>query len=165
MKKAYELASAAAKESQLHQKKYYDTKARGGEIQPTDRTDLLHNVVKALEKIKFITDTLVHGEQKFMGVCRLPTETAEAEHSFRRIDIRLIPHDQYYCALLYFTGSDIFNKTMRGHALDQGFTLNEYSLRPVGSTGTPGEPLPVSSEEDIFDYINYPFKKPNERNS
>lgn len=37
MKKAYELASAAAKESQLHQKKYYDTKARGGEIQPTDR--------------------------------------------------------------------------------------------------------------------------------
>ena len=48
---------------------------------------------------------------------------------------RLIPHDQYYCALLYFTGSDVFNKNMRAHALEDGFTLNEYTLRPMGSTG------------------------------
>ena len=48
---------------------------------------------------------------------------------------RLIPHDQFYCAILYFTGSDMFNKTMRGHALEKGFTLNEYCLRPMGSTG------------------------------
>lgn len=48
---------------------------------------------------------------------------------------RILPHDQYYCALLYFTGSDVFNKNMRAHALEQGFTLNEYTLRPLGSTG------------------------------
>ena len=30
--------------------------------------------------------------------------------------------------------------------------------------GVPGEPLPVTSEEDIFDYIDYPFKKPADRN-
>lgn len=48
---------------------------------------------------------------------------------------RLIPNDQYYCALLYFTGSDVFNKNLRAHALEEGFTLNEYSLRPIGSTG------------------------------
>ncbi|VDI55372.1 DNA polymerase beta, partial [Mytilus galloprovincialis] len=47
----------------------------------------------------------------------------------------LIPFDQYYCALLYFTGSDVFNKNMRAHALEKGFTLNEYTLRPLGSTG------------------------------
>ena len=50
---------------------------------------------------------------------------------FRRLDIRLLPYDQYYCGILYFTGSDQFNKAMRSHALDQGFTLNEYSLRPI----------------------------------
>ena len=50
---------------------------------------------------------------------------------FRRLDIRLLPYDQYYCGILYFTGSDQFNKAMRSHALDQGFTLNEYSLRPL----------------------------------
>ncbi|KAK7506743.1 hypothetical protein BaRGS_00002218 [Batillaria attramentaria] len=127
--------------------------------------DLLHKVVKHLESIHFVTDTLSLGDSKFMGVCRLPKEEDGTEHLFRRIDIRLIPHDQYYCALLYFTGSDVFNKDMRQHALDQGFTLNEYCLRPVGSTGVPGEPLPVTSEEDIFDYIGMDYKKPSERSA
>lgn len=54
---------------------------------------------------------------------------------YRRLDIRLLPHDQYFCGVLYFTGSDLFNKDMRAHALEKGFTLNEYTIRPVGSTG------------------------------
>lgn len=107
----------------------------------------------------------------------------------RRLDIRLNPHDQFYCAILYFTGSDLFNKEMRTHALHQGFSLNEYTLRPLGLTsmmdnkvikwklflilvflhfvnmlGIPGEPVDITSEEDIFEYINYPYKKPEERN-
>ena len=44
---------------------------------------------------------------------------------------RLIPNDQYYCGILYFTGSDEFNRRMRQHALDNGFTINEYSIRYV----------------------------------
>jgi len=53
---------------------------------------------------------------------------------------------------------------MRAHAVEQGFTLNEYCIRPIGSRGTPGEALPVTSEKDVFEYINYPFKEPHERN-
>ena len=53
---------------------------------------------------------------------------------------------------------------MRSKALEVGFTLNEYCLRPVGSTGVPGEPLPVASEADIFDYIGMDYKKPANRN-
>jgi len=30
--------------------------------------------------------------------------------------------------------------------------------------GIPGEPVDITSEEDIFEYINYPYKKPEERN-
>jgi len=126
------------------------------------RPDLLKAVVNKLEEIGYITDKLVLGDVKYMGVCRHPAED-DQKYPFRRIDIRMIPHDQYYCALLYFTGSDQFNKAMRQRALDEGFTLNEYNLRPMGSTGVPGEPLPVSSEEDIFDFIDYKFKKPSER--
>ncbi|XP_028174412.1 DNA polymerase beta-like [Ostrinia furnacalis] len=118
----------------------------------------LKTLVDELKK-DLITDVISIGDTKFMGVCR-----ASSESSARRLDIRLVPHEQYYCAVLYFTGSDVFNKTMRAHALDKGFTLNEYSLRPVGITGVPGEPVPISSEEDIFDYIDYPYKKPEERN-
>ena len=66
----------------------------------------LEPVVKHLEKINFITDAMSLGDTKFMGVCNV-------EKHFRRLDIRLLPKDQYYCGILYFTGSDIFNKNMR----------------------------------------------------
>jgi DNA polymerase beta len=73
---------------------------------------------------------------------------------------RLLPKDQYFCGVLYFTGSDVFNKTMRARALEKGFTLNEYSIRPLDNLNAP---LPVSCEEDIFDYISYEYKKPSDR--
>ncbi|XP_030057934.1 DNA polymerase beta [Microcaecilia unicolor] len=123
---------------------------------------LLHQVVERLEKTGFVTDTLSKGDTKFMGVCLLHGESGES-YPFRRIDIRLIPKDQYYCGVLYFTGSDIFNKNMRAHALEMGFTLNEYTIRPLGVTGVAGEPLPVQSEEDVFEYIQWKYREPKDR--
>ncbi|KAJ8916042.1 hypothetical protein NQ315_010910 [Exocentrus adspersus] len=122
------------------------------------KNNMLKNIVTALEKCGLVTETLSLGESKFMGACKL-----DLEHPTRRLDIRLIPYDQYYCCILYFTGSDMFNKEMRTHALEKGFTLNEYALRPVGVTGVPGEPVEIHSEEDIFDYMDFPYKKPEER--
>ncbi|KAM9475699.1 DNA polymerase beta isoform 2-T2 [Clarias gariepinus] len=127
---------------------------------------LLHAVVEHLESIGFVTDTLSKGDTKFMGVCQLQRGVEgenEEDYDHRRIDIRLIPKDQYYCGVLYFTGSDIFNKNMRTHALEKGFTLNEYTIRPLGVTGVPGEPLLVDSEKDIFDYIHMKYREPKER--
>uniref|UniRef100_A0A8C4EBQ1 DNA polymerase n=1 Tax=Dicentrarchus labrax TaxID=13489 RepID=A0A8C4EBQ1_DICLA len=125
---------------------------------------LLHSVVEHLESIGFVTDTLSKGDTKFMGVCQLQqSDEDEEEYLHRRIDIRLIPKDQYYCGVLYFTGSDIFNKNMRTHALEKGFTLNEYTIRPLGVTGVAGEPLMVDSERDIFEYIHYKYREPKDR--
>lgn len=64
------------------------------------------------------------------GVCKL-----NVEKPYRRLDIRLAPHDQYYCAILYFTGSDMFNKEMRTHALEKKYTLNEYTLKKLTLEG------------------------------
>jgi DNA polymerase beta len=70
------------------------------------------------------------------GVCSLDKVKRGVQHGpARRLDIRITPHDQYYCSVLYYTGSDLFNKNMRAHALENSFTLNEYTLRPIGSTG------------------------------
>ncbi|KAG8011822.1 DNA polymerase beta [Nibea albiflora] len=125
---------------------------------------LLHAVVDHFESIGFVTDTLSKGDTKFMGVCQLQqSDEDEEEYLHRRIDIRLIPKDQYYCGVLYFTGSDIFNKNMRTHALEKGFTLNEYTIRPLGVTGVAGEPLLVDSERDIFEYIHYKYREPKDR--
>ena len=120
---------------------------------------LLKRVVDALEEHGIVTDTISRGDTKFMGVAK-----AAGHKHFRRIDIRILPADQFYCGVLYFTGSDLFNKEMRAHALEKGFTLNEYSIRPLDAGKVPLEPLPVSSEEDIFDYIGYDYKQPSERN-
>uniref|UniRef100_T1J7P5 DNA polymerase n=1 Tax=Strigamia maritima TaxID=126957 RepID=T1J7P5_STRMM len=123
---------------------------------------LLQKVVNKLISIEFVTETLSQGDTKFMGVCRVQREGCP-EYPFRRLDIRLIPYDQYYCGTLYFTGSDMFNKHMRANALEKGFTINEYCIRPLGITGVPGESLPVSSEQDVFEYIGMKFLSPEQR--
>ncbi|CAF5095519.1 unnamed protein product, partial [Rotaria magnacalcarata] len=94
-----------------------------------------------------------------MGVCQIDTSKLH-----RRIDIRVFPSEQYYCALLYFTGNDQLNRHMRIVAQEQGYKLNEYSIQKVGSTGTLSKPLPVTSERDIFDYLQMDYKEPHERN-
>lgn len=123
---------------------------------PSKSNKYLKEVVKRFEKIGLITDTLSHGDTKFMGVCK-------HDKLYRRLDIRLLGHDQYYCGVLYFTGSPIFNTNMRLHALDIGFTLNEYSLRPMDQGQVPQEPLPVTCEEDLFDYLSMDYKEPHQR--
>lgn len=127
------------------------------------QSKLLHKVVEQLEKVHFITDMLSKGDTKFMGVCQLPDKEDGTAYPHRRIDIRLIPKDQYYCGVLYFTGSDIFNKNMRAHALEMGFTINEYTIRRLGVTGVAGEALPVECEKDIFDYIQWKYREPKDR--
>lgn len=89
------------------------------------------------------------------GVCCLDPN----EKKYRRLDIRIIPNDEYYCALLYFTGSDLFNKNMRGIALTKGYTLNEYKI----ASKLDGAPLKVTSERDVFNYLGMEYKSPEER--
>nr|CAD29102.1 chimeric DNA-directed DNA polymerase xf5-5c [synthetic construct] len=112
-------------------------------------------------KGRFITDTLSKGETKFMGVCQLPSENDENEYPHRRIDIRLIPAEEKPYAIFHFTGPVSY--LIRIRAALKGFTINEYTIRPLGVTGVAGEPLPVDSEQDIFDYIQWRYREPKDR--
>ncbi|XP_003705358.1 DNA polymerase beta isoform X1 [Megachile rotundata] len=125
------------------------------------KISLLKNVVECLEKKDLITDTISLGPTKFMGVCHVPHNDNKPQ---RRLDIRLAPYDQYYCAVLYFTGSDLFNKNMRAHALEKNYTLNEYTLKRLTPEGTPGKPEIITCEEDIFRILGLPYKEPKDRN-
>ena len=60
---------------------------------------MLHRVVAALEEEGVITHTISHGETKFMGVCKMNEEGLA-----RRLDIRLLLHDQYYCGVCILLG-------------------------------------------------------------
>ena len=108
---------------------------------------LLHRVVSALEDEEVITDTISHGDTKFMGVCK-----KDASGIARRLDIRLLPYDQYYYGVLYFTGTYIFQQKHEGVCIGEGLYI--YSGRI-----TPLEAFPISSESDIiFDYLDFTFK-------
>lgn len=58
-----------------------------------------------------------HGASKLLGV-----------QQWRRIDLLVVPWDERGAALLYFTGNDIFNRSMRLLASKKGYGLNQRGL-------------------------------------
>ena len=59
-----------------------------------------------------------------------------------QVDVRVVAPRSFACTLAYFTGSKEFNVALRGLALDLGFSLNEYDLRPLD-----GSPPPEVADE------------------
>lgn len=117
----------------------------------------------------FLTDDLVsheeNGEQKkYMGVCRLPGPG----HRHRRLDIIVVPYDEFACALMYFTGSAHFNRSMRALAKTRNMSLSEHSLNEnVMRQGSlkvyGGTPLATPTEKDVFSLLGIPYRQPHER--
>ncbi|XP_046900130.1 DNA polymerase lambda isoform X1 [Hypomesus transpacificus] len=126
-------------------------------------------VLQILHQSGFLTDDLVsheeNGEQKkYMGVCRLPGP----DRRHRRLDIIVVPHGEFACSLVYFTGSAHFNRSMRALAKTKGMSLSEHSLnRDVQRQGSVkmygGTPLHTPQEQDVFTQLGVPFREPRER--
>lgn len=128
----------------------------------------LPQLLETLHKKGILIDDLTSlGSSKYMGVGRLG-ENGKA----RRIDIRFVPYNSYYPALLYFTGSKDFNIMMRNYAIEQGYLLSEYGLyknpdrkkkltsKELGSKNK----LIFHSEKDIFTALGMDYVPPTERN-
>ncbi|RAR11338.1 dna polymerase [Stemphylium lycopersici] len=101
---------------------------------------------------------------KWHGVSCLPGSTVR-----RRIDFLLVPEDEMGAALLYFTGNDIFNRSMRLLARKKGMRLNQRGLYKDVQRGTRGERLNDGvlvegrSEKRIFEVLGVPWREPDER--
>ena len=119
------------------------------------KSDLLTRFIKNLLMEGFIIDSFTSENvpTKYMGVCRYKNT-----YPLRRIDVRFFAQESYYCALLYFTGSDEFNKKMRRVALSMGYTLNEYFL-----LNEKRKPFVINSEQDVFNLLNMEYLVPKER--
>lgn len=135
----------------------------------------LHVIVGVLRDVGYIIDVLAEGTSKFMGYSRLNPSLP-----VRRLDMRWMPYDVFFPALLYFTGSDMFNITMRVEALRRGYSLNEYGLYEIpgyehlhhapakGAEGPPagaakGKRVFVDSEKAIFDLVGMAYVQPPQR--
>ncbi len=91
-------------------------------------------------------------KSKFMGFCKL------LDNFPRRIDIRFVPYDSYYSALLYFTGSAQLNTKMRNIAKSKGYKLSEYGLFDKDN-----QPFKITSERDIFHKLGMEYLPPRLR--
>mmetsp|Transcript_7278 Transcript_7278/g.9709 ORF Transcript_7278/g.9709 Transcript_7278/m.9709 type:complete len:121 (+) Transcript_7278:2-364(+) len=99
-----------------------------------------------------------------MGICRLNKPNTLC----RRLDLKVYSRKAYPFALLYFTGSDHFNRSMRLYAKHLGFSLTDEGLFPAsrvqGEKVWTGDSIDCRSEEEIFKALGLQYKSPNERN-
>ena len=128
-------------------------------IVSSDEPKYLENLVNKLKNTKYVVDILACGDKKFMGLVRLPRHK-----TFRRLDILIANPERYAFAILYFTGSQMFNIHMRNIALEQGYSLNEYGLTPLKNNKRLVAAIPqFRTEKDIFDFLKMEFVEPWKR--
>nr|XP_031861606.1 uncharacterized protein CI109_002836 [Kwoniella shandongensis]KAA5528678.1 hypothetical protein CI109_002836 [Kwoniella shandongensis] len=93
-------------------------------------------------------------EAKWMGVGKVSPSS-----KYRRIDILCIPYEQWGAALIYFTGNEVFNRSLRLYARKLGYSLNQRGLYKGvlrgrdGLKTTEGELIASNTEQDIFDVL------------
>jgi NAD-dependent DNA ligase len=119
-------------------------------------------LIDELIKRKIILHVLSRGPVKTLVIAKLPNKTVA-----RRLDFLYAPPSEYAFALLYFTGSKIFNTVMRQKALDQGYTLNEHAICHLTADKKKGDLVaaPFPTEKSIFDFLGMPYKTPLERSN
>jgi hypothetical protein len=101
-----------------------------------------------------------------MGLCRL---TGYEWH--RRIDLKVYSGEHFAFALMYFTGSGHFNRSMRALAKQNGWRLSDKGLRkiirdPQNSNKVlhEGPRIKCRTEHDIFKVMGLDYVEPSQRN-
>jgi len=101
---------------------------------------------------------------KWHGASALPGSDV-----WRRIDFLLVPWDEMGAALIYFTGNDIFNRSIRLLASKKGMRLNQRGLWRDVIRGanrervTQGTLVEGKSERRIFETLGVPWRRPEHR--
>ena len=118
------------------------------------------NLIDNLIKNKIILHVLSSGPSKTLVIAKLPNSSVA-----RRVDFLYAPINEFPFAILYFTGSKIFNTMMRQTALNQGYTFNEHGIYHLTSDKKKGEQVAklFPNEKAIFDFLKLPYKTPLER--
>ena len=127
----------------------------------TNKDNNVEAYTKFFEKLvkdKVVIEVLTKGKTKSLTIAQLP------DHIPRRVDFLYTPPKEYAFALLYFTGSKIFNTVQRQRALHLGYTLNEHGLNHM-KEGKKGEPVKYDfpDEKSIFAFLGMKYKEPHER--
>ncbi|OTA64588.1 hypothetical protein K449DRAFT_392674 [Hypoxylon sp. EC38] len=154
-----------------------------GTSSTSELAPFLNRLVEILIEEGFLTAELAahHGSaddpdggSKWHGCCVLPENAFpgpkdEYRPIWRRIDLLLVPQTQIGAALIYFTGNDIFNRSIRLLARRKGMRLNQRGLYNDVTRGqgnkrmTKGTLLEGHDEKRIFAILGVRWREPHER--
>jgi DNA ligase (NAD+) len=125
-------------------------------------SSVMKTFMDRLIREKIVIEILSRGKTKSLTIAQLPGN----ESVPRRVDFLYTSPSEYAFALLYFTGSKIFNTVQRSRALKMGYSLNEHGLYHM-EKGAKEKGAKVSGdfpdEKSIFDILGMVYKEPNER--
>jgi len=143
---------------------------------------LVRLLVDKLKSERIITDELKGGElhadstATWNGVYRMPLSASGVESEyrpFRRLDLKFYPPHLYHYALLYFTGSGHFNRSMRYYAdrvkkmtlSDKGLVvaMEKRDSKAERVKADASTTLPAASEEEIFAHLQLEYVAPADR--
>ncbi|KAI5302227.1 hypothetical protein KEM55_001242, partial [Ascosphaera atra] len=132
------------------------------------RSVVIDTVVPRLFKTGFLKAELVASSRqdgsKWHGASLLP-----GHEVWRRIDFLCVPGDEIGAALIYFTGNDIFNRSLRLLARKKDMCLNQHGLygnvmRERGGVKiSKGSLLESKDEKRIFEILGVPWRPPHHR--
>ncbi|KAL8770045.1 MAG: hypothetical protein Q9209_004083 [Squamulea sp. 1 TL-2023] len=134
----------------------------------TLRTIVLDTVIPALFQQNYLQYALAttspSSGSKWHGCATLPHSAV-----WHRVDFLLVPHEEIGAALIYFTGNDIFNRSIRLLASRKGMRLNQRGLWKDVMRGknreriTQGVLVEGKDERRIFEVLGVPWRPPEHR--
>ncbi|KAL2832145.1 hypothetical protein BDW59DRAFT_169533 [Aspergillus cavernicola] len=101
---------------------------------------------------------------KWHGASKLPNGQL-----WRRIDLLFVPGSEIGAALIYFTGNDIFNRSIRLLASKKSMRLNQGGLYadvlrgPQRAKLNTGRLIESRDERRIFEFLGVPWRPPEHR--
>ena len=121
---------------------------------------ILPTLVERLMERKLIVEILSSSNKVkdenvnvFMGICVWKSGIN------RRIDIKVYNKQEYPFAVMYFTGSRYFNRSLRLFAKKIGFHLSDKELINFRK----GKRVYCKNEEEIFKVLGISYKTPKQR--
>ncbi|KAL8938253.1 MAG: hypothetical protein Q9216_003993 [Gyalolechia sp. 2 TL-2023] len=131
------------------------------------RTLILDTVIPRLFASNYLQAALAattsgSSGSKWHGCACLPGSSIDNKKIWRRIDFLFVPYEEMGAALIYFTGNDIFNRSIRLLASKKGFRLNQRGLWRDVIRGqrreriTQGSLIEGRSERKIFEILGMP---------
>ncbi len=88
-----------------------------------------------------------------------PTKCSIVLSSGVQVDLRVVDKNQYWTALVYFTGSKTHNIALRRRALERNWKLNEYGITNLAD----GMMLVGQTEQDLYRLLDLQFIEPELR--